>query len=411
MQRCFIGIDVSKRFHIARQLGAEQGNGKPFRFTHGRSGFDAFKKWVRDIAPAQPLVMGLEPTGQFSNILAVWLRSEGWPVRMVPGVHVRRAKYLFTSGGIKNDDIDAMVIAQLLQSDPDRYKDQVQRTQVFVELRELAEQYLRWSKLWIQALNRTHSLTELLWPEFCGQFNLKTKSARAILERWPAPELLCATPFREFRDLAYSVARGKLSDAHLRQVYDAAQTSIAGPGYSYEALGELEKQLQLLAQLEAFNQEAQRAMRDYLGQIEYGSNLQTIPGIKHINAGMVLGYLGDLRDYPHVRCVYKAAGLNLTEQSSGQWIGRPHIERTTGSPIVRRYLYQAAQAACSRKHGLLRPWYEQRASQGKPRKKVIVAGMRLLLRVMHAVARDNAPFCTSRFLPGNPCDAVGAKTP
>ena len=67
-----------------------------------------------------------------------------------------------------------------------------------------------------------------------------------------------------------------------------------------------------------------------------------------------------------------------------------------GSPILRRYLYHASISACCLKNSPFREWYQEKVAH-KPAKVVLVACMRRMLRIAHAIARDEIPFDRSRY--------------
>ena len=69
--------------------------------------------------------------------------------------------------------------------------------------------------------------------------------------------------------------------------------------------------------------------------------LLSVPGIGVITAAGFLAEVGDLAHYRHWRQIQKLAGLNLTEQSSGEKRGKRTISKR-GRPGLRRVLYQMA---------------------------------------------------------------------
>lgn len=384
-----VGLDVSRKFHVAFTAGQK----KTLTFDHSRAGFQKLLDWVEDAGKGQLPLFGLEPTGVYTSILANFLIEQNHSVVIVPGVFTKRAKYFITATGNKNDAIDARVIHDLVSEGKHRpYK---QHVAAINELRELGGSYLRINKIWVDTLNRVHSLVDLIFPELPHILLMKTRAPREILKQYGGPRKIAAGSWKSFYELVYDAALGQLTSERIRQVYDAAKATVGLQNDSTEL--ELKMELAMMDQLEVYRKEIEAEMRRQLQAIPYAANLMTIPGIGPVVSGVLLGEMGDLTHYDHYRQLYSAAGMNLVEHSSGQFQSSVYISHM-GSPILRRYLFQATVVACSKKNSPFLSWYKHKTvTEGKPKKVVLVAGMRRLLRISHAVARHNMPFDKSRF--------------
>ena len=114
-----IGIDVAKKFHVAR---AQDFRGiefkKGIKFDNSRQGFAEFEDW-KDLLQSEynktKVIIGMEPTGPYWLPLARWLQSEGyWTVTVNPA-HVKKSKEFDDNNQAKTDYRDARVIAQLVK--------------------------------------------------------------------------------------------------------------------------------------------------------------------------------------------------------------------------------------------------------------------------------------------------------
>jgi len=114
-----IGVDVSKKFHVAR---AQDFRGVEFKrgikFDNSRQGFAEFEEWKNSLQrenQKNKVLVGMEPTGPYWLPLARWLQTEGyWTVTVNPA-HVKKSKELDDNNQAKTDYRDARVIAQLLK--------------------------------------------------------------------------------------------------------------------------------------------------------------------------------------------------------------------------------------------------------------------------------------------------------
>ncbi|MEZ0367642.1 MAG: IS110 family transposase [Candidatus Sericytochromatia bacterium] len=387
MEISYIGLDVSKRFHVAYLLP----QGRSITFDHTHAGLEKFRAWLETAAPDHTPVFGLEPTGPFTKTLIQWLKTLGGEIRMVPGVYTKRARYFLTASGLKTDLVDAKIIAELIRDGKYRpYRDQ---EPVFLELKELSEAFFRNNKIWISTSNRVSSLLDSVFPEMTKLLLLKYRTSRELIKVYCHPRRIVEEDPEVFAAFVHRISIGHFKSDKVEEILDAARNSV---GYACDSTGlDLQMQAELLDLLEKQRQDIERQMLRWLAQVDYAANLQTIPGFGPILAGTLLGQLGDLRHYPNCKALYAATGLNLVEFSSGKYHGSRHISHM-GSPMLRRCLFMAAVNTCCRKNSPYYPWYQNKVAN-KPAKVVLVAGMRKLLRAAHAIARDNVSFDASRF--------------
>lgn len=114
-----IGIDVAKKFHVAR---AQDFRGIEFKkesslIIVGKD-LPNLKDWKNTLQAEynkSNVIIGMEPTGPYWLPLARWLQSEGyWTVTVNPA-HVKKSKELDDNNQAKTDYRDARVIAQLVK--------------------------------------------------------------------------------------------------------------------------------------------------------------------------------------------------------------------------------------------------------------------------------------------------------
>ncbi|PKL76544.1 MAG: hypothetical protein CVV27_09710 [Candidatus Melainabacteria bacterium HGW-Melainabacteria-1] len=378
-----IGIDVGKRWHVA----VVEGKRKPFRFSQNAEGFKALEKWVGEIGKGQAPQIGIEPTGKFFRILGDHIVSRGWKVQIIPGLYTKRAKYLLNNSSLKTDAVDAMVIADLVKQGKGwEYRPQAQ---AFDELRQLSFLY---SKLALDRniqQNRFHTTLDDIFPEVTELLDVRRRTLREVIKRWPTPDDIQSAGLDAVTRFVWEVSRGTEKKAD--QLYALACKSVGRP--SVAAVHELQVACRAMDSLEQDIKEVESLMTAWLSTIEYADALLTVPGLSHLAVGILLGQLGDLRLYASVKQVYKMAGLNLVEYSSGQFQSRPRISRH-GKAMIRRLLWPSAVLMTKPTHPL-HSWYQQQVAS-KAKKVVFVSGMRKILRWALAMARSGEPFNISR---------------
>jgi transposase len=134
--------------------------------------------------------------------------------------------------------------------------------------------------------------------------------------------------------------------------------------------------------------------------------LLSVPGIGVITAAGFLAEIGDVAHYRHYRQLQKLAGLNLTEQSSGEQRGQRTISKR-GRPGLRRVLYQMALGLICNNAEFKALYQRLRTRSHNPlaNTPALVAIMSKALRMLFYLAKNRERYDGSK-APGNAGTAV-----
>lgn len=386
-----VGIDIAKHHHVAVAEGPGGSLSKAFTFANTRAGFLALEGWILKMSRhfgTSTVVVGLEPTGHYWKALSEWLLKQDHAVRLVSPVTTRRAKDMLDGSPLKTDVKDARVIADLVRQGKSRSFELP--SEAFQELRYLADIRKRLVTERGSQKNRLHRLLDLLFPELLGHFSrLDTKAGLALLRVAPTPQAVLALGVEPLETLLAAASRKRVGADKARAIFESARTSVGCARGAAALQIEIMMILSRLDELAVQCAQVEQAMKRSLEAVPYASLLLTIPGMGLVTVAVVIGELGDLRNYRHARQVLKMAGLGLFERSSGQQQGHRHITKR-GRPELRHMLHMAAMRMSAKGrplHGL-----RQKMSPYKPGPVLLVAGTRRLLRTMFAMVRDGRPF-------------------
>ena len=391
-----IGVDVAKTTFVAVGLHGDGAETKPRSFAMTRAGFDGFATWWEQVATkakAEGVVFALEPTGHYGTPLATWLQALGQTVLLVQPLHTNRVKELYDGTRRKTDAKDAAVIADLCRRGVCRPW-QAPRG-AFAAQRVLSRRREQVVVQQSQATNRLHRHLDVVFPELRLHFTKPTSATvLALLEVACTPRAILALPFGELVALLRAASRGQLGEDRARALVTAAETSIGiAEGVQAHQLAirqtvaELRQVRELLAEIES-------EMRASLREVPYAARMLSVPKLGAITAATLLGELGDLRGYRHAAQLIKMAGLDLVESSSGQLKGKRHISRR-GRRYARQMLYLAALRLGG--GALAAPRHRMVELHKKEPTKAAVANMCRLLRILHALVRDNVDFEPARY--------------
>jgi transposase len=125
--------------------------------------------------------------------------------------------------------------------------------------------------------------------------------------------------------------------------------------------------------------------------------LQSIPGVGHQTATLVMGALGDLRRFATSRQLAAFVGVSPRQKDSGKSVHGRAVLCKKGSPQVRAALFLASMAAI-RSPGPLRSVYLGLIDRGKAKMAALGAIMRRLLILMRAVLVTGATYNPEKHL-------------
>jgi transposase len=149
----------------------------------------------------------------------------------------------------------------------------------------------------------------------------------------------------------------------------------------------------ILMQLEAevrFLSEIEAEMGAILKRIPCSLRLLSIKGLGTVSVAGLIGEVGDFSKFSTQSEIMKLAGLDLYEISSGKRRGQRRISKR-GRSLLRKILFYAA-IQMIRKNGIMYDYYTRLTSRGMERMRALIAVSRKLLRIIHAIVRDNRDY-------------------
>ncbi len=391
-----LAIDVAKRSHMLLIQGPDGTRQTPRRIGNSAAGFGQLLQHAqaaRHRWPGVPLVVALEPTGHYWLPLAYWLQARAIPVLTVNPAHTKRAKELEDNSPLKSDAKDVRVIADLAamgRARPCRLQ-----TGVYATLRALARLRTRVAADLTAVTNQLHQLCDQLFPELlpCVGDDLRRVSCRRLLQVAPTPAALLALPPAALTALLQAASRGRYGAACAARLRAAAATSIGLREGTEPLVTRLHYLLEDDARLRAYRRALEQQQAAALPAVPYAAPLLQCRGLGVVTVATLLGETGDLRGYRRARQLLKHAGLNLYEVSSGEQHSLHRITKR-GRPGLRRSLYMAALRLLQGP-GPFAVYY-QRLRARLAGTQAVVAVMRKLLRVVHALARSGQAYEAQR---------------
>lgn len=386
----YAGVDIAKTDHVigaVDETGAEIA--KPMGFKNTEAGFERCVAWLESVAESEDEVfVGMEATGHYWKACFAHLAAAGYRVCVVNPMQVHAMRRLKGLSGVKNDRIDARLIAETLrQGDYDETRlatDEVQALRQLTRYRQALKQELAAVKT--QAV----CVLDAYFPEYAGLFSdVFGAASLKVLAECPTPSEVGRRRVSTIAKLLSEGSRGRLGADKAAQLKAAARSSVGIRLGEDAASFQIKTQVSQIEFLNATVAKVEREVASLLARIE--PNVTTIPGVSTATGAQIVAEIGDVRRFGGGAAIVKYAGLNPGVDESGKHSAEGVPITKHGSPYLRRALWLAANRA-RQYDPRLKAFYDKKRREGKPHRVAVTAVARKLCHVVYAVMRDGEPY-------------------
>jgi transposase len=385
-------VDIGATTNTGYCTTADGRDIKVFKFGNTKEGFEKF--WHMIVATqnrfkCNEVIFGYESTGPYAEPLVHYLM--GKPVRIVQvnPLHTKRLKEVNDNSPGKTDDKDPKVIADIIRLG--RALSIVVPEGDAAYLRRLNNARERHIGERTALLNQLQQLVFLIFPEFkIVVKQMMGKTVRFILKNYTAPDRIGALDKKVFGEEMRKRSMGRLGIKDAELLINAAQQTV---GIKEGVAGIVLDIKHIVVQLDvvdSFTAEIGAEMALTLGRIPCSARLLSIKGLGVVSVAGLIGEVGDFSKFRTQSEIIKLAGLDLYEISSGKRKGEKRISKR-GRSLIRKILYFAALRMI-RKNGIMYDYYERLTGRGMLKMRALVAVMRKLLGIIHAIVRDDRDY-------------------
>ncbi|HME46169.1 MAG TPA: IS110 family transposase [Syntrophorhabdales bacterium] len=365
---------------------------KPFTFENSREGFEKF--WHIIVASKNrfgctEVMVGYESTGPYAEPLAQYLMDKPVTMVQVNPLHTKRLKEVNDNSPRKTDDKDPRVIADVLRLG--HALSVVVPEGDAAYLRRLNNARERHVGERTALLNQIQQLVFLIFPEFKKVFNdVTVKTARHILKNYTTPERIGTLNKDALGEEIRKRSWGKFGVQQAELLINLARDTV---GIKEGVAGIVLDIRHILMQLEAANafiEEIAAEMAKVLERIPSSTRILSMKGLGVVTVAGLIGEVGDFSKFRTQSEIMKLAGLDLYEISSGKRKGQKRISKR-GRSLLRKILYSAAVATI-RKNGIMCDYYARLIGRGMVRTSALIVIAKKLLRIIHAMLRDDRDY-------------------
>lgn len=386
-----VALDIGKKVHYGYFRTPDHQDVKPFPFYNTGQSFNKFWEKLCRFKTKHMLdevVIGFESTGPYAEPIANYLRKKPVKLVQVNPMHTKRIKELTGNSPNKTDKKDPRVIADVISLGHSLTA--VVPEGAAAQLRRLTHARERAMERRTAMKNQLQDLVFVIFPELGDIIKPSTKTGMYLIKHYSDPESIVSIGIDTLCNIVRKISRGKLGIDRAKKLYNAAKESI-GITEGKESI--LLETSHLVSNIETENRYInglEEQLVVYLNQIPYSHTILSIKGIGNITVGGLIGEVGDFWKFKTISEVMKLAGLDLFEVSSGKHKGKHRISKR-GRALMRKLLFFAAINSV-KSHGIMHTQYQKMLNNGTPKIKALIAISRKLLRIIFALARDNAKY-------------------
>lgn len=385
----YAGIDVAKLNHFASVVSSDgEVLVEPFEFSNDFEGFRSLSL-VLDKYDREQLLVGLESTAHYGNNLVEFLVSKGYQFCVLNPIQTS----VMRKGNIRNtktDKVDTFVIAKTLMMSEHRLfeKQDLDR----LHLKNLGRSRQDLMKKRTTAKIKLTSYLDQAFPELQYFFNgVHHKSVYALLKEAQTPEQIASMHMTHLTHLLNSASHGRFKKDKAQELRILAQKSVGSNDSSISIqITQTIEQIELLDRQidddEAKIEEIVKAM---------GSVIMTIPGIRYVEAGMILGEIGDIHRFSDYHKLLAYAGLDPVIRQSGKFNASHTRMSKRGSRTLRYALVYSAHNVV-KNNETFRKYYDLKCSQGRGHYAALGHCAGKLVRIIYTLLSQDVAFDSAK---------------
>ena len=398
----YIGIDIAKDKHYVCILNeAKELACKPFWIYSDILGLNELLKRLSELSlDNDDFIIGIESTGAFSENFYSYITDMDYKVLLLNSYQTAKYRDFSTLKKIKNDSIDAYVIAELIATG--KYKasyisnEAYHNLKVLNRLKKSLDDKIKTIKREISTVVATVN------PEIEKVFpNIFTKTALVIIKEYPTSVDLKKATIKRLLKLFRNIKGNNFNEVKAQHLIDLANSSIyAGRAKDARSLM-IKTNIKILELLVQEKDDIEKQIQDLINnQLDDDSsnieNTKSIPGVADKTIAAILGECGDLRRFESAKAFIGFLGLYPTLYQSGKSISTGTLAKR-GIPIAKHALYMAAVSAL-RHNSELYKLFKDKVSAGKSRKEALIIVAKKIASIIYSLFKYNQPYNPNRVL-------------
>ena len=381
----YAGIDIAKLNHFASVVSSDnEVLVEPFKFSNDFEGFRSLSL-VLDKYDRDQLLIGLESTAHYGNNLVEFLFAKGYHFCVLNPIQtsVMRKKNIRNT---KTDKVDTFVIAKTLIQDEHRLFEKQDLD--YLHLKNLGRSRQDLMKKRTTCKIKLTSYVDQAFPELQYFFHgVHHKSVYALLKEAQTPEQIASMHMTHLTHLLESASHGRFKKDKAQELRILAQKSVGSNDSSISI--QITQTIEQIELLDRQIDDDEAKMEEIVKAL--GSVIMTIPGIRYVEAGMILGEIGDIHRFPDCSKLLAFAGLDPIIRQSGKFNANHTRMSKRGSRVLRYALVYSAHNVV-KNNETFKKYYDLKCSQGRGHYAALGHCAGKLVRIIYKLLSENLPF-------------------
>ncbi len=384
----YLGIDIAKVNHVA-SLISEDGYilVKAIKFTNSIEGLQKLLDSISNFDTSQ-IYCAMEATGTYWLSLFSALTDKGFNVSVFNPYQIKSFRGAYNNRKQKNDVIDSILIANFLSFNG------TEQTSLpnddLLALKNLTRYRSNLVDNICKAKTQVTGILDKVFPEYSDLFSdTFSEASKQILLNCPTPNEVVNFNTRKLANLLKKASRGHHSTDKVREVKSLAKNSF-GIKFTGDACSfEIKQLVNQIIFLENQAHELEVKIKDIYSKLD--NHLQSIPGIGKVTAPTILAEIGDINNFSSPSKLTAFAGLDPSENQSGNKKSSNEKTSKRGYPYLRHALYTAAMVAANN-DPIMHDYYIKKRAEGKHHYVALTGVERKLLGIIFHVLKENRDY-------------------
>lgn len=386
----YLGIDIAKTNHVASLLD-NNGNViiRAIKFTNSNEGFDKLLETIQSkLDDLSNVVIAMEATGHYWLALFSALTNNNFNVSVFNPFQIKSYRSAFNNRKQKNDIIDSIIIADYLRvfginnsslpnEDLLSLKQLTRfRSDIVVNIGSLKTQVI--------------GILDKVFPEykdlFCDTFGVTSKH---LLLNCPTPDDILTFDTRKLSNLLSKNSKGRFSKDTALKIKSIAKSSFGIKFTSNACSFEIKQLINQIVFLEEQVSEVDSEIKTIYDKLD--SHLLSVPGVGKTLAPIILAEIGDINKFSKPSKLIAFAGIDPSENQSGNKASSNESTSKRGSPYLRHALFTASLVAM-RFNPTLRAYYDKKIADGKHHFVAMNGISRKLLTIIYFILKEDRDY-------------------
>jgi transposase len=384
----YLGIDIAKTNHVASLIGDDGAVlVKAIKFTNSKEGFEKLLSALNGYDLSQ-IYCAMEATGAYWLSLFSALTDNGFNVSVFNPYQLKSFRGAYTNRKQKNDIIDSILIANFLS-----FNGVIGTALPSDDLLSL-KNLTRFKSNLIHNISTAKvqvvTILDKVFPEYSKVFSdTFGESSKQILLNCPTPAELLNFNTVKLANILNKSSKGRFNKDKVYEIKDLAKNTFGikftGNACSFEIKQLINQIIFLENQASELDIEIQKVYS------VLDSHLVTIPGIGKALAPIILAEIGDINNFDSPSKLTAFAGIDPTQNQSGNRQSTNEKTSKRGSPHLRHAIYLASFVA-SNHDETFKDYYQKKIAEGKHHYVALAGVQRKLLHIIYYVLKEDRDY-------------------